>query len=74
MQRLSPRDDRPSEPLMRRLDRAADRVNPFLIVLIIGLLVLNLARLATLGLANFPITRVDSSCLISGGAARSTGN
>ena len=44
---------------MRRLDRAADRVNPFLIVLIIGLLVLNLARLATLGLANFPITRVD---------------
>jgi hypothetical protein len=59
---------------MRRLDRAADRVNPFLIVLIIGLLVLNLARLATLGLANFPITRVDSSCLISGGAARSTGN
>jgi len=58
---------------MRRLDRAADRVNPFLIVLIIGLLVLNLARLVTLGLANFPITRVDSSCLISGGAARSNG-
>lgn len=54
---------------MRRLDRAANQVNPFLIILIAGLIVLNLARLATIGLANFPITRVDSSCLTSPSAA-----
>jgi len=68
MQRLSPRHDRRSAPLLHRLDRAADQVNPFLIVLIIGLVVLNLAHLATIGLANFPITRVDPSCLITPGA------
>jgi len=54
---------------MRRLDRAANQVNPFLIIMIAGLVVLNLARLATIGLANFPITRVDPSCLISPSAA-----
>jgi len=64
MQRLSPRDDRPSEPLMRRLDRVAGEINPFLIVLMVGLLILDLTRLVTLGLSNFPITRVDPSCLI----------
>jgi hypothetical protein len=65
MRRFSPRDDQPSEPLMRRLDRVADQVNPFLIILMVGLLMLNLTRLATMGLSNFPITRVDPSCLIS---------
>ena len=50
---------------MRRLDRVADEVNPFLIILMVGLLVLTLIRVATLGLSNFPITRVDPSCLIS---------
>ena len=75
MQRFSPRHDRASEPLMRRLDRAANQVNPFLIILIAGLVVLNLARLATIGLANFPITRVDPTCLTSpSAAARSGGN
>jgi hypothetical protein len=50
---------------MHRLDRVADEVNPFLIILMVGLLILNLTRLATMGLSNFPITRVDPSCLIS---------
>jgi hypothetical protein len=65
MQRLSRRDNQPSEPLMRRLDRVADEVNPYLILLMVGLLILILIRVATLGLSNFPMTRVDPSCLIS---------
>ena len=43
---------------MRRLDRVADEVNPFLIILMVGLLILTAIRVATLGLSNFPITRV----------------
>ena len=50
---------------MRRLDRVADEINPFLIILMVGLLILTVIRVATLGLSNFPITRVDPSCLIS---------
>ena len=50
---------------MRRLDRVADEVNPFLIILMVGLLILTAIRVATLGLSNFPITRVDPSCLTS---------
>jgi hypothetical protein len=50
---------------MRRLDRVADEVNPFLIILMVGLLILTVIRVATMGLSNFPITRVDPSCLIS---------
>ena len=50
---------------MRRLERVAGEVNPFLIILAVGLVILNLARLATLGLSNFPITRVNPNCLIS---------
>jgi hypothetical protein len=50
---------------MRRLDRVADEVNPFLIILMVGLLILTVVRVATMGLSNFPITRVDPSCLIS---------
>jgi hypothetical protein len=50
---------------MRRLDRVAGEMNPFLIVLMVGLLILNLTRLAALGLSSFPISRVDPSCLIS---------
>ena len=53
---------------MRRLDRVAGEVNPFLIILAVGLVILNLARLATIGLASFPITRVDPSCLMTPGA------
>ena len=50
---------------MRRLDRVADEVNPFLIIVMVGLIILNLTRLITMGLSSFPITRVDPSCLIS---------
>ena len=60
MRRHSSRDDQASEPLMWRLDRVANEVNPFLVILMVGLL-----RVATMGLSNFPITRVDPSCLIS---------
>ena len=69
MQQHSPRDDQASEPLMRRLDRAADGVNPFLIILMVGLLMLIAIRVTTMGLANHPITRVDPSCLTSRGSA-----
>jgi hypothetical protein len=65
MQRYSQRDDQTSEPLLRRLDRVAGEVNPFLIILMVGLRLLNLTRVVTLGLKNLPITRVDPSCLIS---------
>jgi hypothetical protein len=54
---------------MRRLDRVADEVNPFLIILMVGLLILILIRVVTLGLSNFPITRVDPSCLVSPASA-----
>ena len=50
---------------MRRLDRVADEVNPFLIFLMVGLVILIAIRVSTMGLANFPINRVDPSCLIS---------
>jgi hypothetical protein len=50
---------------MHRLDRVADEVNPFLIILMVGLVILIAIRVSTMGLANFPISRVDPSCLIS---------
>jgi hypothetical protein len=50
---------------MRRLDRVADEVNPFLIVVMVGLLILDLIRLFTMALPNFPITRVDPSCVVA---------
>ena len=63
MQQRSSRDDQTS--LMQRLDRVADGMNPFLIILMVGLVILIAIRVTTMGLANFPITRVDPSCLIS---------
>jgi hypothetical protein len=54
---------------MRRLDRAADGINPLLIILMIGLLVLNLTRVATMGFSGLSITRVDPNCLISPASA-----
>ena len=50
---------------MRRLDRVADEINPFLTILMVGLLILTVIRVATLGLSYLPITRVDPNCLIS---------
>ena len=69
MQRHSPRDDQASEPLIRRLDRAADGINPLLLILMVGLVILIAIRVTTMGLANLPITRVDPSCLTSPGSA-----
>ena len=69
MQQHSPRDDQASEPLIRRLDRAADGINPLLIILMVGLVILIAIRVVTMGLANLPITRVDPSCLTSPGSA-----
>jgi hypothetical protein len=69
MDRPSPRDDEPSEPLIRRLDRVADEINPFLVILMVGLVILIAVRVATMGLANLPITRVDPSCLSSPASA-----
>ncbi len=36
------------QPLLRRLDRAAERLNPFLMMIAIGLAVLNISCLITL--------------------------
>jgi hypothetical protein len=69
MHRPTPRDDEPSEPLIRRLDRVADEVNPFLTILMVGLIILIAVRVVTMGLANLPITRVDPSCLTSPNSA-----
>ena len=69
MQQRSSRDDQASEPLIRRLDRAADGINPLLLILMVGLVILIAIRVTTMGLANLPITRVDPSCLTSPGSA-----
>jgi hypothetical protein len=74
MHRPSSRDDQPSSPLIRRLDRAAGGINPFLIILMVGLIILIAVRVVTVGLSNLPITRVYPNCLTSpasaiGGAA-----
>ena len=58
---------------MERLDRVAHEINPFLIILMVGLLILTVTRVATLGLSSFPITRVDQSCLISPAASTASG-
>jgi hypothetical protein len=71
MQRLSPRDDRPSERLMRRLDRVAGDINPILIISMVGLMILIAVRITTMGLSNLPITRIDPSCMISPAPATS---
>ena len=50
---------------MRRLDRAAGEINPILVMLMVGLLILNAIRIVSLGLSGIPITRVDPNCLMS---------
>jgi hypothetical protein len=67
MQQRSSRE--PSEPLIRRLDRVADEINPFLTILMVGLIILIAVRVVTMGLANLPIARVDPSCLTSPNSA-----
>jgi hypothetical protein len=48
MQRLFPRGNPFREPLLRRLDRAAGCMNPFLLVVAIGLAVLDASCLIAL--------------------------
>ena len=55
MRRTSRRDDPAPEPPWRRLDRAAGEVNPFLMLLAIGLVILYLTCLFGL-LIKLPIT------------------
>jgi len=67
-----PRPDHSLDPWLRRLDRAAGRMNPFLVVLAIGLAILNLTCLALLA-AQLPITRhppgsADFPASLAGGA------
>jgi hypothetical protein len=69
MQQHSRRDGQASETLIRRLDRAADGINPLLIILMVGLMILISVRVVTMGLSNLPITRVDPSCLTSPASA-----
>ena len=58
MRHLFQRNHHASEPLWRRLDRAAGEVNPFLMVLVIGLGILQLTCLFGL-LIKLPITHID---------------
>ncbi len=64
-----PRPDHSSDRWLRRLDRAAGRMNPFLVVLAIGLAILNLTCLALLA-PQLPITRhppgSDTSASLAG--------
>jgi len=48
MQQLFPRRNRFREPLLRRLDSAAGRINPFLMMIAIGLAVLDASCLIAL--------------------------
>ena len=56
MAQLFPHPDNSPESWLRRLDRAAAAMNPFLTLLAIGLAVLNLTVLALLA-SQLPITR-----------------
>jgi hypothetical protein len=60
MRHPSRRDDPAAEPLWRRLDRAAGEINPFLMLLAIGLVILYLTCLFGL-LIKLPITYGDPS-------------
>jgi len=58
MRHLSRRNHQIPEPLWRSLDRAAGEINPFLMVLAIGLFTLYLTFFIGL-LIKLPITRID---------------
>jgi len=65
MAQLIPQPDHSPDRWLRRLDRAAAVMNPFLTVLVIGLAILNLTCLALLA-PRLPITRGTlgvSACL-----------
>ncbi len=47
-----------TQPLLRRLDDAAEHLNPILIVIVIGLAILNFSVFAALELRNLPLRHV----------------
>jgi hypothetical protein len=49
------------QPLLRRLDAAAENLNPFLIVIVIGLAILDLSVFAALELRNLPLWHVSAT-------------
>jgi len=54
-------EDRVREPLMRRLERAAADLNPILVVIVVGLLILNFSVYSALQLAPLAPQNVQSS-------------
>ena len=54
-----PRDDHSREPLWRRLDRVAGEINPFLMVLVVGLVILNLTCFVGLVVSNLPMMQIS---------------
>jgi hypothetical protein len=81
MAQLLPQPDHSPDRWLRRLDRAADTMNPFLSVLAIGLAILNLTCVALLA-SRLPIThdtvglaaRLPSSASSPGTAPPPTGD
>ena len=74
MAQLFPQDDHSPDRWLRRLDRAAGSMNPFLTMLVLGLVVLNLTSLALLA-ARLPITRgtpAHTACPLSPSDTSST--
>jgi hypothetical protein len=65
----SPRGSFSPGRLFRRLDRAAAQLNPILMVIVVGLLVLNLIGAALALVSQLPITRVQCASVVSPGAA-----
>jgi hypothetical protein len=47
------------QPMLRRLERAAGAINPFLIMIAIGLVILDLSCLLALRLARMPLPRAS---------------
>ncbi len=75
MLQLFPRRNRFREPLLHRLDRAAGRLNPFLIVVAIGLAVLDASCLiALLDTGTLAISRGAPAPTISAPAAGAAPN
>lgn len=65
----SPRGGFSPERLFRRLDRAAAQLNPILMIIMIGLLILNLIAVAA-QVPHLQITRVQCALADSPGAAQ----
>jgi hypothetical protein len=68
MQPISPQDRRWPKLLMRRLDWAAGQINPFLLAVAIGLVVLYLTSLVALAF-KLPVIHLDVCVQTSAAAA-----